>query len=247
MSDLPPSGGSAASAGEGGEKKQQRSVSIGGARPRTSPAQGKERGSLEAPALPAAGVMLRQSSWGSREHALNLPTAASDRGAAAVAGTGGGAVAKNRSLWEKRSGEGPQRTGFRSNKDFWQQRSRQTPDLVLGLPVQSKAATAKTSAAVAAATTSTEQPPVPKPRTLPNTSSKSNSSSSSPSPTSPTRPTSLLDQPRRPLAPSSSTQVPSHAPTRPQVRVKPHVVNKNPLVSSKNTDQKEQKNREDAP
>ena len=78
-------------------------------------------------------ISVRQSSWASRE-GLNAEHKA---------------FSLNKSLWERRSGSSSQSTeevagslrgGFRSNRDFWnqrvaiQQKQKQTPDLVLDLP-----------------------------------------------------------------------------------------------------------------
>lgn len=78
-------------------------------------------------------VMLKQSSWSSREQ-VNADSKS---------------FSSSRNIWEKRSGNmtpsaesdiGSLRGGFRSNRDFWnqrvaiQQKAKQTPDLVLDLP-----------------------------------------------------------------------------------------------------------------
>ena len=72
----------------------------------------------------APSGMLRQSSWASREQVNEI---------------------KSKNVWEKQSSSdvGSLRGGFRSNRDFWnqrvsiQQKAKQTPDLVLDLPASS--------------------------------------------------------------------------------------------------------------
>ena len=89
-------------------------------------------------------VMLRQSSWASRE-AVNSGSGNPNDGKS---------FNLNKTLWEKRStteeigagstGTSSLRGGFRSNRDFWnqrvaiQQKQKQTPDLVLDLPSKPK-------------------------------------------------------------------------------------------------------------
>jgi hypothetical protein len=102
----------------------------------------------------------------------------------------GGIFAKNRNLWERRSSQQnvsaaanadeaaddsghAVRGGFRSNRDFWEQRvtmrQKQTPDLVLDLPVNTLSTSpgaASTAAAAATSPTATVAP-TPKPRPRP--------------------------------------------------------------------------------
>lgn len=117
----------------------------GGARPRervslTSPPNPVPRTAVTSSSvseLSGKPVMLRQSSWASREQINNgNPEAKS--------------FSANKSIWERRSSGGggnPEpdsggslRGGFRTNRDFWnqrasiQQKQKQTPDLVLDLP-----------------------------------------------------------------------------------------------------------------
>lgn len=119
------------------------SVISGGARPRkfSSPPDPAPRSSVTDTSNNAPPIMLRQSSWASREH-VN----ASGQGETKVG------FSKNKTLWEQRTNQttpmvvsasdniGSLRGGFRSNRDFWtqrtsiQQKQKQTPDLVLDLP-----------------------------------------------------------------------------------------------------------------
>ena len=107
-------------------------------------------------------VFLRQSSWASREQIVdgeedpnNGARRTSTSSLGANTNSNGGIFAKSRSIWERRTsqqcvaGDGAGdvagqddnavRGGFRSNRDFWEQRvtmrQKQTPDLVLDLPV----------------------------------------------------------------------------------------------------------------
>jgi SLIT-ROBO Rho GTPase activating protein len=153
----------------------------GGARPRkfSSPPDPAPRSSMAdvSTANNAPPVMLRQSSWASREH-VN----ASGQGDAKAGGFN-----KNKSIWEKRTtgpgaagsttasmtsatdNIGSLRGGFRSNRDFWnqrtsiQQKQKQTPDLVLDLP----------------ASTAPLSKPKPRPRAKVSADSMSSSTSSS--------------------------------------------------------------------
>lgn len=203
-----------------------RSVSIGGARPRVS-----DR------------VVLRQSSWGSREH-VTAPEALPSSTSAA------------RSLWDKKVEQKATVTkpsegsGFRTNKDFWEQkvnlRQKHTPDLVLDLPVSSGGtSTPSTSSSPSSASSATAQP-VPKPRTLSvndqaeqfakadhNTMRKTSNRQSPSSPTDSTLPVTE-EQRRLPATKhvpfqASSAQVSGSSSSstfvavRPQVRVKPQI------------------------
>ena len=95
----------------------------------------------------SSSVILKQSSWASREH-IHTSNGKSEPKA----------FSQNKSMWERRTttstaknsnttltstseeGIGSLRGGFRSNRDFWNQRvaikqkQKQTPDLVLDLP-----------------------------------------------------------------------------------------------------------------
>ena len=140
-------------------------------------------------------VFLRQTSWASREQIATVGNdglVVSDDDAPRRVSTSslgatsnGGIFAKNRSLWERRSsqqnvaanvegedGGNAVRGGFRSNRDFWEQRvtmrQKQTPDLVLDLPVN----TLSTSPGAATVSTTATSPasasaPIPKPRPRP--------------------------------------------------------------------------------
>ncbi len=182
-----------------GEVKQQRSVSIGGARPRLPAAKQEQQPKQK---VSTGGVMLRESSWGSRDQALNvaLSVPSSSSSSSSMSGgaaqPGGGKFAKNRSMWERKTAEESGRDGggvavagslsarggaFRAKEKadngnngsaIVGQRQRQTPDLVLGLPVgqQRRQQQQQVSGATGARTLpKAEIPhpaPVPKPRTL---------------------------------------------------------------------------------
>jgi len=133
-----------------------------GARPRSSQApvvtpRTKARHEQE-------GILLKQSSWGSREPLADPQ----DQTHARV-------FMKNRDLWEKRAGSSPSSdeektpVAFRSNREFWEKRVRQkqTPDLVLDLPPASSLASTS--------------PPVPAPRPRIRHQSQDSLSSASPS------------------------------------------------------------------
>ena len=201
-----------AEGGAGGEGRQQRSVSIGGARPRLSVQE--QRQQHQGRPLPGSraggGVMLRESSWGSRDQALNLPSQPMPLlpSATKTGSTNVPSFAKNRNLWEKRtvkeegSGGGGMavagslsaRGGAFRSKELWSQRTsggapsssssaarqKQTPDLVLGLPIsqqrrqqqQQQQQQQQRSGRAAGPSPKGEQAvPVPKPRTLAATSS----------------------------------------------------------------------------
>ena len=102
----------------------------------------------------------------------------------------GGLFAKNRSLWERRSSQQNVSTatnvddasddgglavrgGFRSNRDFWEQRvtmrQKQTPDLVLDLPVNTLSTSpgAASTASTTATSPTAAVAPIPKPRPRP--------------------------------------------------------------------------------
>ena len=143
-------------------------------------------------------VFLRQSSWASREQIGddddNVTRRTSTSSLGANTPSNGGIFAKNRSLWERRTSQqnpvqvddgavgqddngNAVRGGFRSNRDFWEQRvtmrQKQTPDLVLDLPVS----TLSTSPGAPAITMTTDASPtgatpamvvpIPKPRPRP--------------------------------------------------------------------------------
>jgi len=195
------------------EVKQHRSVSIGGARPRL-PTQREEP-------VSAAPVVLRQSSWGSREQVLSVKGADSGSGSPSTTGSGP-SFARSRNLWAKRAETDGSKT-ISSPKDFWHQKARtkQTPDLVLGLPVkrdQKAAAPASKGSPSASRGSSSSpksesEPPVPKPRTL-NTGSRPSPSSSAGS--------SPKEGEARTLGETASGATgQSRAALRPQVRVKP--------------------------
>ena len=150
-------------------------------------------------------VFLRQSSWASREQIVAGGDADDDltngtrrtSTSSLGANSNGGIFAKNRSLWERRTSQqnvatsddgatgsddsgNAVRGGFRSNRDFWEQRvtmrQKQTPDLVLDLPVStlstSPGGTTSSSATTAATSPSGPTPsamvaPIPKPRPRP--------------------------------------------------------------------------------
>ncbi len=123
-----------------------RALPSNGARPRVSLnsiPDPKPRPSVVGPATSTPSVVLRQSSWSSREQVNHDSNGV------------GGNFSSSKSLWEKRSINdtmtntaadnqiGSLRGGFRSNRDFWnqrvaiQQKAKQTPDLVLDLPANS--------------------------------------------------------------------------------------------------------------
>ncbi|XP_059099709.1 SLIT-ROBO Rho GTPase-activating protein 1-like isoform X3 [Tigriopus californicus] len=142
----------------------------GGARPRrTSRDAGQSEENVH-PAPPTAeeGVVLKQSSWGSRENTTILESETPKPES----------FSRNKSMWEKRvtvepASEPAQPSppgGFRSNRNYWDHklRNKDTPDLVLDLPVSSKPSTttSRGTPATSPSDPSSHNTPVPKPRTL---------------------------------------------------------------------------------
>jgi hypothetical protein len=198
------------------EKRKQSSSALpatpaaSGNPPRVSGARPKMPAATPRVAPAAEGVLLKQSSWGSRESVINPE-----------AGDTSANFVQSRSLWEKRTTtpedvaapDSSVRGGFRSNRDFWQQRTtaKQTPDLVLDLPAT--AADASTPAVVKTPPKDPSPTPVPKPRTLAmsddHLDEMAKSSRKVSAPAAMSRPTPLQ---------ASATPT-----ARPQVRVKPQV------------------------
>ncbi len=244
------------SEGPPGEARQQRSVSIGGARPRLSVQEHSQASSSRPTGAGGAkgggggGIMLRESSWGSRDQALNLPSSSQPSPSFPLASKGGGAnvasFAKNRNLWEKRSvqeedlGEGggvavagslSARGGAFRSKDFWAQRTsaasgssrqRQTPDLVLGLPISQQIQQQQQAEAAAKTSPKSDQAaPVPKPRTL-----AAGATSGASTPSSPDEPPQAKTKsnasrrrspPKRSVSREESESSPPPPPTQPRV------------------------------
>ncbi len=126
------------------------------------------------------GVKLRQSSWASREHISSGKLTAASPLTSENPAVEKRSFSKNKNMWERRTSaqstgglasttstaaasEEGVRGGFRSNRDFWNQRAamkqKQTPDLVLDLPA------------------GTVPKPKPRPRAMTSDMSSSNSSS----------------------------------------------------------------------
>lgn len=177
--------------------ERKMSVEVGGARPRVPIATPRStpKSSLESTSAATTsaaennvGFVLKQSSWGSRDQALNANTDVLG-GAAAAANTPAlnsredtESFALNRSQWERRTSNStpiPNNhpgAAVKSNREFWKHKEnsspalkKQTPDLVLDLPTTSATSSASSSNS---STPSSSTAPKPKPRSLNNTLTK---------------------------------------------------------------------------
>lgn len=134
-------------------------VGSGGARPRSVQTPSAAPRSAKTGPEPEGVVLLKQNSWGSRK------VLRESGGEQSVVGGDGepvlSAFVRRKELWERRAHSSPssdderEKTGFKGNRDFWEQRSQtrtktpgQTPDLVMDLPAGALASS----------------PPVPAPR-----------------------------------------------------------------------------------